>query len=115
MQELMDIVEQAVAGIDKKVAGEIKNLKNPASVIKEVFEYAAKFLDSSDTPAQIQNVQSKLYDYVRKGIGSRDAVTEEQLETLRAFGRSGLTADQVKAKSYAVANLATYLLAVLEL
>ena len=53
MQELMDIVEQAVAGIDKKVAGEIKNLKNPASVIKEVFEYAAKFLDSSDTPAQI--------------------------------------------------------------
>lgn len=27
MQELMDIVEQAVAGIDKKVASEIKNLK----------------------------------------------------------------------------------------
>ena len=46
-------------------------------MVKEVFEYAARFLDSADTLAKIQNVQSKLYDYVRKGIGSREAVSED--------------------------------------
>ena len=99
--------------IDKKVASEIKNLKQPAVMIKEVLEYAARFLDGEG--AQWNVVQAKLYDYVRRGTGTRDMVSEEQLETLRQFGRSELSPEKVKAKSSATAHLATYLLAMLEL
>ena len=109
----MDAVEQAISMIDKKMASEIKNLKQPAVMIKEVLEYAARFLDGEG--AQWNVVQAKLYDYVRRGTGTRDLVSEEQLETLRQFGRSELSPDKVKAKSFATSHLATYLLAMLEL
>lgn len=56
--------------------------------------------------------KSKMYEFVRRGVGSKECVTDEQMETLRKFTQTGITAEKVKSKSSAAANLVVYLLAV---
>ena len=59
--------------------------------------------------------KSKMFDFVRRGVGTNDRVSDRQMEILRQFTATGITVESVKAKSSAASNIVAYLLAMSEL
>lgn len=75
----------------------------------------ADFVEGGSATNNFGSAKRKMLDYIKKGVGMRERVTPEQLETLRNFTQLGLTPELVRAKSSASALFAAYLLAVHEL
>jgi len=69
------------------VATEIKNFKTPASEISDVIMSVADFVeDRKEGEGNTWNTaKSKMYEFVRRGVGIQECVTDEQMETLRKF------------------------------
>ena len=89
---------------------EIKNLNNPLEVVKQVIVTVANFIEGSDKHTW-QTARGKMLDFVKRGVGAREQVSESQMVILRAFAATSITEEQVKAKSSAAANFASYLIA----
>lgn len=81
----MDQVEQAVAAISKLACSEIKNLHTPASGISLVVLSCADFIEGRKGSNNWVSAKGKLYELLRRGVGTRDRVSNDQLSILRAF------------------------------
>lgn len=74
-QALIDNVEQATAKVNKNVCTEIKNFGNPTDSVKQVVITFANFIEGRSDHTWVTS-KGKLYDFIRRGVGARDRVTD---------------------------------------
>ena len=75
----------------------------------------ADFVDGHPDLHTWNSAKTKMYDFIRRGVGLKDRVSDDRFEILRRFVATGITPEKVKSKSTAVAHFAVYLLTVYQL
>ena len=111
---MFDAVDQATQQATKKDCTELKNFANPPESIIVLATHLADFVQDKSGTTWNQ-AKSKLFEYLNRGVGARDRVSEDQLATLRAFAQSGITSANVMPKSRAAGSLVLYMEKMLEL
>ena len=101
--------------MNKAACSEIKNLRKPAVGVDMVVISVADFIDDSAGANTWVSAKGKLYEMLRRGVGTRDRVSDVQLDILRTFVKAGITVDSIKAKSRSAGHLTNYIYAMLEL
>ena len=72
----------------------------------------ADFVDGQPDLHTWNSAKTKMYDFLRKGVGIKDRVSEDRFEILRRFVATGITPERVKSKSTAAAHFAVHLLTI---
>ena len=90
-------------------------MNNPPADCATVITTFADFVEGEAGTNTWKTANRKMLDYIKRGVGINERVSPAQLEILRAFYNSGITASAVRSKSSAVAQFAAYLLATHEL
>ena len=97
------------------MASEIKNLRNPPDEVVQVIITVADFVDGQPDLHTWNSAKAKMYDFIRRGVGLKERVSDDRFEILRRFVATGITPERVKSKSTAAAHFAIHLLTIYQL
>ena len=95
---------------------ELKTLNIPAADVKETILTLANFIENDGSQAAtFATAKSKIYEYVRRGVGIKGRISDTQMGILRQYSETGITEETLNSKSRASVYVCHYLNAMLAL